>query len=132
LAAHLGPDVLVSQTAPPGVELSLGLVRDPTLGPLIVVAAGGVLIELLADHAVALPPVDQAKALQLLTRLKAARLLDGVRGAPPADQKAITGAIASLSTLALELGDALEALDINPLICGLAGAVAVDALAIAR
>jgi acyl-CoA synthetase (NDP forming) len=132
LAARLGPDVLVSQTAPPGVELSLGLVRDPALGPLIVVAAGGVLVELLADHAVALPPVDQAKALQLLTRLKAARLLVGVRGAPPADRDAVAAAIAALSTLALELGDALDALDINPLICGPAGAVAVDALVIAR
>ncbi len=132
LAGRLGPDVLVSQTAPPGVELSLGLISDPALGPLIVVAAGGVLVELLADHAVALPPVDQAKALQLLTRLKAARLLDGVRGAPAADRGAVAAAIAALSTLALELGDALDALDINPLICGPAGAVAVDALAIVR
>jgi acetate---CoA ligase (ADP-forming) len=132
LAARLGPDVLVSQTAPPGVELSLGLARDPALGPLIVVAAGGVLVELLADHAVALPPVDQAKALQLLTRLKAGRLLDGVRGAPAADRDAVAAAIAALSTLAVELGDHLDALDINPLICGPAGAVAVDALAIAR
>ncbi len=132
LAARLGPDVLVSQTAPPGVELSLGLVRDPALGPLIVVAAGGVLVELLADHAVALPPVDQAGAHRLLGRIRAARLLDGVRGAPPGDRDAVAGAIAALSTLALELGDALGVLDINPLICGSAGAVAVDALAIAR
>ena len=132
LAARLGPDVLVSQTAPPGVELSLGLVRDPALGPLIVVAAGGVLVELLADHAVALPPVDQAGAHRLLGRVRAARLLDGVRGAPPGDRDAVAGAIAALSTLALELGDALGVLDINPLICGSAGAVAVDALAIAR
>ena len=83
LAARLGPDVLVCQTAPPGVELSLGLVRDPALGPLIVVGAGGVLVELLADRAVALPPVDQAGAHRLLGRLRAARLLAGVRGAPP-------------------------------------------------
>jgi acyl-CoA synthetase (NDP forming) len=132
LAARLGSHVLVSRTAPPGVELSLGLIRDPALGPLIVVAAGGVLVELLADRAVALPPVDQAGAHRLLGRVRAARLLDGVRGAPPADRDAVAGAIAALSTLALELGDALEALDINPLICGPVGAVAVDALAIAR
>ena len=132
LAARLGPHVLVSETAAPGVELSLGLISDPALGPLIVVAAGGVLVELLADHAVALPPVDQAGAYRLLGRLRAARLLDGVRGAPPADRGAVAGAIAALSTLALELGDALTALDINPLICAPTGAVAVDALAIAR
>jgi acyl-CoA synthetase (NDP forming) len=132
LAARLGPHVLVSETAAPGVELSLGLINDPALGPLIVVAAGGVLVELLADHAVALPPVDQAGAHRLLGRIRAARLLDGVRGAPPGDRDAVAGAIAALSTLALELGDALGVLDINPLICGSAGAVAVDALAIAR
>jgi acetate---CoA ligase (ADP-forming) len=132
LTARLGPHVLVSQTAAPGVELSLGLISDPALGPLIVVAAGGVLVELLADHAVALPPVDQAGAHRLLGRIRAARLLDGVRGAPSANRDAVASAIAALSGLALELGDAIKALDINPLICGPAGAVAVDALAIAR
>jgi acyl-CoA synthetase (NDP forming) len=132
LAARLGPRVLVSATAAPGVELSLGLARDPALGPLIVVAAGGVLVELLADHAVALPPVDRAAAHRLLGRVRAARLLDGVRGAPPADRDAVADAIAALSTLALDLGDTLDALDINPLICAPGGAVAVDALAIAR
>jgi acyl-CoA synthetase (NDP forming) len=132
LAARLGPDVLVSQTAPAGVELSLGVIRDPALGPLIVVAAGGVLVELLADHAVALPPVGRAAAHRLLTRIRASALLDGVRGARPADRDAVAAAVAALSTLALDLGDALEALDINPLICGPDGAVAVDALAIAR
>jgi acyl-CoA synthetase (NDP forming) len=132
MAGRLGPDVLVSQTAPPGVELSLGLIRDPALGPLIVVAAGGVLVELLADHAVALPPLDQAGALRLLTRVRAARLLDGVRGSPAAGREAVAAAIVALSTLALELGDHLDALDINPLICAPTGPVAVDALAIAR
>jgi acyl-CoA synthetase (NDP forming) len=132
LAARLGPHVLVSETAAPGVELSLGLINDLALGPLIVVAAGGVLVEMLADHAVVLPPVDQSGAHRLLGRIRAARLLDGVRGAPPADRDAAAAAIAALSTLALELGGALDALDINPLICGPAGAVAVDALAIAR
>ncbi|HEY2238487.1 MAG TPA: acetate--CoA ligase family protein, partial [Streptosporangiaceae bacterium] len=132
LAARLGPRVLVSETAAPGVELSLGLARDPALGPLIVVAAGGVLVELLADRAVALPPVDQAGAHRLLGRVRAARLLDGVRGAPPADRDAVVSAIVALSALALELGDHLDALDINPLICAPTGARAVDALAIAR
>ncbi|HEX4258087.1 MAG TPA: acetate--CoA ligase family protein [Streptosporangiaceae bacterium] len=132
LAARLGRQVLVCQTAPPGVELSLGLAHDPALGPLIVVAAGGVLVELLADSAVALPPVGHAAALALLRRLRAAELLDGLRGAPPADRDAIARAITALSTLALELGDALDALDVNPLICGPAGAIAVDALVIPR
>ncbi|MCW2909328.1 MAG: acetyl-CoA synthetase, partial [Actinomycetia bacterium] len=58
LAARLGPRVLVCETIPPGPELSLGLARDHELGPLLVVGAGGVLVELLADRAVALPPVS--------------------------------------------------------------------------
>jgi succinyl-CoA synthetase beta subunit len=132
LAARLGPRVLVSQTAPPGTELALGLVTDPGLGPLIVVGAGGVLVELLADRFVALPPVDEQQAAKLVGRLRVSQLLAGARGAPPADLGAVTRAIAGLSQLAAELGDDLTALDINPLICTPHAALAVDALAIPR
>ncbi len=132
LAARLGPQVLVCATAAPGTELSLGLARDPSLGPLVVVAAGGVLVELLADRVVALPPVGPQQARDLVNRLRAARLLAGVRGRPPADLAAVAAAVGAVSQIAVELGDALDALDINPLICGPDGAVAVDALAIPR
>jgi acetate---CoA ligase (ADP-forming) len=132
LSARLGPRVLVCETVPPGTELALGIARDPGLGPLIVIGAGGVLVELLADRAVALPPVDARGAMQLLDGLRVRRLLAGVRGAPPADLGAVADAITGLSELALELGDELEALDVNPLICGPARAVAVDALAVPR
>ena len=132
LAARLGPRALVCQSVPAGVELALGVVRDPELGPLIVVGAGGVLVELLADRAVALPPVSAEQAAELVDGLNVRRLLAGVRGAPAADMEAVAAAIAGLSDLALDLGDELEALDVNPLICGPAGAVAVDALAILR
>jgi acetate---CoA ligase (ADP-forming) len=132
LACRLGPRVLVSQAVPAGVELALGIVADPQLGPLVVVGAGGVLVELLSDRAVALPPVSTALAAELLADLRIRALLSGVRGAPPADIDAVIRAIRSLSALALELGDQLAALDINPLICGPHGAIAVDALAIPR
>ncbi len=130
--ARLGPRVLICQTIPAGTELALGIVRDPELGPLIVVGAGGVLVELLADRAVALPPVAADEAAGLVAGLRIARLLDGARGARPADQGAVARAVAGLSQLALDLGDQLEALDINPLICGPDGAIAVDVLAIPR
>jgi succinyl-CoA synthetase beta subunit len=132
LAARLGPRALIFETVPPGPELSLGLARDPGLGPLVVVAAGGTLVELLDDKAVALPPVSGAQAARMLGTLRAARLLDGVRGAPPASRDAVVRAITALSALAADLGDRLEALDINPLICGPDAAVAVDALLIPR
>ncbi len=132
LAARLGPRVVVCQTAAAGTELILGIVRDPALGPLIVAGAGGVLTELLADRAVALPPVNRGGALRMLRRLRVAALLAGVRGRPAADLESIADAITGLSTLACELGDALDALDINPLICGPSGAVAVDILVVPR
>ncbi len=132
LAARLGPQVLVCQSVPPGVELALGIVADPELGPLVVVGAGGVLVELLADRRVALPPVSAGLAADLLAELRVRPLLDGVRGAGPADLDAVIQAIRGLSELAIELGSHLEALDINPLICGPRGAIAVDALAIVR
>ena len=132
LAARLGPQVLVCESVPPGTELALGIARDPDLGPLIVVGAGGVLVELLADRAVALPPVDAETARQMISELRVARLLAGVRGAPPADLEAVVRSITGLSQLALDLGDELEALDVNPLICGPSSAAAVDVLAISR
>ena len=130
MAARLGPRVLVCETVPSGVELALGLARDPALGPLIVVGAGGVLVEAIADRAVALPPVSEQTARQLLSELRISRLLAGFRGGPPADLDSIVRAVTGLSELAAELGGQLEALDVNPLICGPDGAVAVDALAI--
>ena len=132
LAARLGRRVLVCETVPPGTELALGVARDPDLGPLVVVGAGGVLVELLADRAVRLPPVNEEQGRRMIGGLRAARLLAGVRGAPPADTAAVIRAITGLSALAIELGDELAALDVNPLICGPAGAVAVDALAVRR
>jgi acyl-CoA synthetase (NDP forming) len=132
VAGRLGPRVLVCETAGPGTELALGITRDPDLGPLVVIGAGGLLVEFLADRAVALPPVDPARALRMLGRLRVAGLLAGVRGQQPADTGAVADAVAAVSAIACELGRHLEALDINPLICGPAGAVAVDALAVRR
>ena len=132
LAERLGPAALVCQTIPAGVELTLGVVRDPDLGPLVVVGAGGVLVELIADRAVALPPLTAESAAGLLASLKVTKLLAGHRGAAPADLPAITTSIVAVAELASELGDRLEALDVNPLICGPHGAIAVDALVIPR
>jgi acetate---CoA ligase (ADP-forming) len=132
LAARLGPRVLVCQTAAPGTELALGIVRDPALGPLLVVSAGGVLIEIFSERAVVLPPVTRSSALAVLARLRLAAVLAGARGQLPADLDAIADAITALSGLACDLGDVLHALDINPLICGPSGAVAADVLAVPR
>lgn len=128
LASRHGSAVTVAAMAPPGVELALGVVVDPAFGPLVVVGAGGVLVEVLADRRVALPPVDAAGAHRLLEGLAIHRLLVGVRGGPPADLEAVAAAIVRLSVLASDLGDLLAAVDVNPLICGPDGCLAVDAL----
>jgi acyl-CoA synthetase (NDP forming) len=132
LAARLGPRVLVCQTAAPGTELALGLIRDAALGPLLVIGAGGVLIEIFSERSVVLPPLTRSSAREVIARLRLAAVLAGARGQRPADLDAIAGAITGLSELAADLGDLLDALDINPLICGPSGAVAADVLAVTR
>jgi len=132
LAARLGPRVLVCQTAAPGTELALGIVRDTALGPLLVISAGGLLIEIFSERAVLLPPVTRWQARATLARLRVAAVLGGARGQPAADLDAVADAIVALSRLACDLGDTLDALDVNPLICGPSGAVAADVLVVPR
>ena len=127
LAARLGPRTLVCQSAGPGTELALGIVRDAALGPLLVISAGGILIEIFSERVVVLPPVTRAASGAILTRLRVAAVLSGARGQPAADLDAVADAIVALSRLACDLGDILDALDINPLYCGPSGAVAADA-----
>jgi acyl-CoA synthetase (NDP forming) len=130
LSARLGPDVTVTEMASPGPELILGMARDPALGPLVVIGAGGILAEYLADRVVALPPLTGPAAATLIARQRFARLLAGFRGQPPVDLRAVGAAVAAFSVLVTDLGDDLAAFDINPLICTPAGPMAVDALAI--
>jgi acetate---CoA ligase (ADP-forming) len=128
MSSRLGPSVTVQEMAQPGVEMALGIIRDPQFGPLVMVAAGGVLIEILGDRRLALPPIDEARAMRLIDRLAVRPLLHGVRGAPPADAYSLALAMSRLSVLACDLGDLIGAIDINPLIVGPNGCVAVDAL----
>jgi acyl-CoA synthetase (NDP forming) len=128
VTARLGPEVSVAAMAPAGVEVALGVIRDATFGPLVLVAAGGVLVELLHDRALALPPMDDAAAHRLVDGLQIRPVLDGVRGAPPVDVGALAHALSRLSVLAADLGDRIAALDVNPVIVHPSGCVAVDAL----
>ena len=129
LATRLGPRATVARMIPPGVEVSLGLVRDPQFGPIVTVGAGGVLIELLADRQAALAPFGPATARRLLDRLAIRRLLDGYRGGAAVDLDRLAGLLARFSVLALETDGLVAEMDVNPLVCG-AGIVAVDGLVI--
>jgi acyl-CoA synthetase (NDP forming) len=99
---------------------------------MVVVAAGGVLVELLSDRAVALPPLTRGAARRMVDRLRIRRLLDGFRGSPPADVEALVDVIVAVSRLAHERGDELAALDLNPVIVSAEGAIAADVLIVSR
>ncbi len=128
----LGPAVTVEPMIPSGVEVSVGFVRDDSFGPLLIVAAGGTLVELLDDRTVACPPVSHAGALRLLDGLRIRPLLAGWRGAQAADIDALADVIVRFSEMATELDDVVDAVEANPVIASPHGVVAVDALVIAR
>lgn len=128
MAQALGPQVSIDAMAGSGVEISVGFVRDPAFGPLLVVAAGGVLVELLDDRVVACPPVSRAGALRMLDGMRVRPMLDGWRNAPAASIDALVDVIVQFSELAIELGNVLDAVEANPVIVTAEGAVAVDAL----
>jgi acetyltransferase len=98
-----------------GTEVILGMLRDPDFGPVVVFGSGGVLVELLQDSSLRLPPLSHEEALAMIQETRGARLLGGFRGRPPADVAALADALVRLSQLALDLGDVILALDINPL-----------------
>jgi acetyl-CoA synthetase (ADP-forming) len=113
-------------------ELILGIKHDAQFGPLVIVGAGGVLVELLADVAVATAPVGRDEALQMLRSLRIWPILAGARGRSVLDVEAVADAIERLSWLAHGWGARLAELDINPLMVRRAGegCVAVDARAL--
>ncbi len=128
MAPALGPEVLVQETAPGGVELIVGMITDPVFGPVMTIGAGGILVEVLDDAVMFVPPVSVKEADALIGRLKVSTVLDGVRGRPLLDRRAAADAVSRLSRLAASLDDCLEEFDINPLIVHSRGAMAVDVL----
>jgi acetate---CoA ligase (ADP-forming) len=130
LEERLGSHVLVTRFVRGGVELVLGLKMDPQFGPLILVGAGGILVELMRDVQASLAPIDEAGALRMIDKLKVRKLLAGMRGAAPSDMDALASAILRLSALALDLKDHLAEIDINPLLVRPQGCAALDALVV--
>jgi succinyl-CoA synthetase beta subunit len=131
MAARLGADVLLAPMAPTGVEMFLGVKRDPQFGPVVLLGFGGVLAETVGDVQFALPPFDAAHARRCVDRMTLRPLLDGVRGAAPVDVDAFCEAAARFSSLVHALGDVLAEVDVNPVIVHQNGAIAVDALVVA-
>jgi acyl-CoA synthetase (NDP forming) len=106
---------LLAEQVAGGLEVIIGLKRDPVFGPVVLAGMGGVWTELLHDAAVRLAPVDELEALEMLEGLKSAPLLAGFRGSPARDRQALAALIARVSLLALEFPEIAE-LDLNPVL----------------
>ena len=127
-AGHVLDGFLVTAMVRPDAELILGVQRDPAFGPMVMIGAGGVLVELLRDVQMAPAPVTRAQALALVSRLRCKPLLDGWRGSRPADLDQLADVIVRLGELAAS-DAALRELDINPLMLADGKVVAADARA---
>jgi acyl-CoA synthetase (NDP forming) len=128
MSRRLGPEVAVSQQIPAGVEIALGMVDDPQFGPVVLVSAGGTLIEMLRDRVALLPPVDRFRATRAIERLAVVKLLSGYRGSAPADVSALAEVVARFSELVADTAGIFASVDLNPVIVGPDSAVAVDFL----
>jgi acyl-CoA synthetase (NDP forming) len=127
-AGHDAPGVLVQPQRDPGVELIVGVVRDPTWGPTMVLGLGGIWVELLGDVQHLVLPADESAVREALTRLRGYRLLTGARGTEPADLDEVARVIAAIGRLAVGLGPDLESLEVNPLSVAGDRVEALDAL----
>ena len=132
MRSRLGDDVLIAKMVDTGVEMFLGLKRDPQFGPVVLMGFGGVLAETISDVQFALPPFDADHARRCLDRLRLRPLLDGVRGAPAADIDAFCKLAEQYSLMAHALRDVLSEVDVNPVIVSDASATVVDALVVGR
>ena len=118
--------VLVQAMAQGDVELVIGLKRDATFGPVVMVGLGGVLIEVFKDVAFRAAPVTEGEALRMLDELKSRVVLDGVRGKPPVDKVALARMVSAVSRFGAAAGPRLAELDLNPVLAGPQGVTAVD------
>jgi len=118
--------VSVQKMAAPGVEVIMGVSRDPQFGPTILFGLGGVFAEVLKDVAFRVAPIDRRDAAEMIREIKGFSLLQGYRGAEAVDLKALENMLVRLSDLAVAC-DEIQELDLNPVIAHGHGAVAADA-----
>lgn len=130
MAERLGPEAIIGPMITSGVEVGLGAVIDPDFGPVVVISAGGTLIEVLDDKQTAAAPFGPATARTLLQKMRLWPQLLGTRGQAEADIEDLCNTIARFSQFADLFASSLLTIDINPIIAGPQGCCAVDALII--
>ncbi|TRZ92413.1 MAG: acetyl-CoA synthetase [Methanosarcinales archaeon] len=119
--------VLVQQMAPSGHEVIVGLKKDAQFGHALMFGLGGIFVEIYKDVSFRVTPIDKKEALEMISEIKGYPILKGIRGRKPADIDAVAQVLVSVSEMA-QIENIIE-LDINPLIVGEKGAIAVDARA---
>jgi len=119
--------VLVQQMAPSGHEVIVGIKKDAQFGHALMFGLGGIFVEIYKDVSFRVTPIDKKEALEMISEIKGYPILKGIRGRKPADIDAVADVLVSVSELAQK--ENIVELDINPLIVGEKGAVAVDARA---
>lgn len=108
--------ILVQRMAPRGHEIIIGAMRDPSMGPLVLVGFGGIAVELYRDVTYRMAPVDAAGAREMLDSLKSAALLKGFRGQPAVDIEPVAQLIAAVSSIAWDLSEVIDEFELNPVI----------------
>jgi acetyltransferase len=126
--------VLVQEMVRGGQEVIVGMTRDDQFGPVVLLGAGGVFAEVLRDVSLRLPPLGERDVREMIDRLRAAPVLRGARGRPPADEAALVDVLLRFSRLCLDVQDLVQEIDVNPLVVLGAGqgAKAVDCLIVPR
>jgi acyl-CoA synthetase (NDP forming) len=116
-----------------GVETIAGVFTDPVMGPVVMFGLGGVFVEVLKDVTFRVAPFDRAEALRMIREIRGFAMLEGVRGAPPADLDALADLLSRLSIFAHANADRIDSIDLNPVLAMPQGrgAVPLDALIVA-
>ena len=120
---------VIVQAMADGVELILGMTTDPDFGPIVTLGLGGVFTEIFRDSTTLIPPFTEAEARAALARLRGFPLMTGARGRAPADLDALCGLLVRFGALVAGAADRLAEIEINPVMAGPGGAVAVDCIA---
>ena len=126
--------VLASEMVSGGIEMIVGVLNDPAYGPVVVLGMGGVLAEVMKDVTYRIAPFGRDDAMEMIRGLRAAKVLDGVRGKPASDVDALADALVGVSRLAWQLRERIAEIDVNPVLVRPAGQglVALDALVVLR
>jgi acyl-CoA synthetase (NDP forming) len=118
--------VAVQKMARPGIEVIVGMSKDPQFGPVLMFGLGGVLVEVLKDVAFRIVPLEARDARQMIREIKGFPVLEGFRGQEPADLEALEKLLLKVSAF-VEAHPEIEELDLNPVFAYKDGALAVDA-----